>query len=185
MVKPAAGFTYVRKRLCHGKRLIPGILTMLMRPAVILKSTRIWRYLAVLLCACVALLHTEEAFCATNFQAPHGSWVIVLEEAKKEDLLTYFGESDEQDLLAKASSTVFTFDINKMSFTRSVLGEKTVLRIKNIEKSQSHPDLTARETQVLWLEGIKFPDYILALPDGRLRYGSSWGRPWEFILQRK
>jgi hypothetical protein len=156
-----------------------------MVPAVILRSMQIERSLVVLLCVCVVFLYTDRAFCATKFQAMHGSWVIVLEATKKEDLKAYFGENDEQDLLTKASSAIFTFDIKKMIFTSSVLGKETIYRIKNIEKSQSHPDLIRSEKFVLWLEHVKFPDYIVALPDGRLRYGSNWGPPWEFILQRK
>jgi hypothetical protein len=111
--------------------------------------------------------------------------VIDLEATKEKDLEGYFLVNGEQDLLTLASSTVFTFDIKKMRFIRSILGKEKIFRIRNIVKSQNHPDLIPPETWVLWLESVKFPDSILVLPDGRLQYGSDWGHPWKFILQRK
>ncbi len=61
---------------------------------MIVRPTRKWRYLAVL-CVCVALLCTDRAFCATQSQAMHGSWVIELEATKKEDLKTLKSLSNE------------------------------------------------------------------------------------------
>ena len=132
--------------------------------------------LVFVLCVCVSL-YASGAFCAAKHQEIQGSWVIDLNATAKRSLRVYFGGDDEQDLLAEASSIIFTFDTPKMRFTRKVLGKEEVRHIEQIEEKPG-------QMMILWLRHIKFPDYIVALPDGRLRYGSDWGASWEFILKR-
>jgi len=138
-----------------------------------LRTARLWRVLILLLCASVALLFSVKAFCASKYQEIHGSWVIDLEATKKESLAVYFGKSE--DYIAEASSAVFTFDTKKMQFRRYVLGKEKVYHMMPGNKGKEW---------ILWLQHVKFPDYIIVLPDGRLRYGSDWGINWEFVLRR-
>jgi hypothetical protein len=131
-----------------------------------------------LLCAYGVPLSHDAAFCAPSLRDIHGSWVIDLGATADEDLRRYFGGDDERAYRAKASSCVVTFDAVAMRCITAVADEKDARHILRIQEE-------AGRKRIVWLRQVKFPVYIVALPDARLLYGSDWGTPWELVLRRR
>ena len=165
-----------RNKPGHGLRLDPkvGLAAAIARP---------WRTIAILLCflcACLAPLCGGRAFGATPNREIHGPWVIDLDATTPESVRVYFGGDDAQGQRTKAASLVVRFDTRTMQFVRTVLGKEETRKIANITQIENHQG----RRWVVWLHQVKFPDYLEPMADGRLRYGSDWGAPWQFILRR-